>query len=68
MSRHVDRVGEGNMVWTVIYRAANGDTCCEVVTGSHDIEEFRLQAKKKYKRLIASIKGNDDVVTETIYP
>jgi len=64
----MDRLGEGNMVWTVIYRAANGDTCYEIVTGPHDMEEFRSHAKKRYKRLIASIKGNNDVVTETIYP
>ena len=62
----LEKLSAGTMVWTIVYREFNGNLATKVVTGSHDTEVFRESAKKKYKRLVAFMKGNHQVLTEKL--
>jgi len=58
-------IGEGAMVYTVIYRGHNGDTCFAVAIGSPDKSIAWEQGRKSFKRLIALVPGNHSPLTHS---
>lgn len=58
-------IGEGSMVYTVIYQELNGDIRAESVTGHPDKLSAWRQGQKCFKqRLVALIPGNHRVITK----
>tara|TARA_B100000927_G_C16334000_1_gene416488 strand:- start:332 stop:538 length:207 start_codon:yes stop_codon:yes gene_type:complete len=61
MGNKIENFGNGNMVWTIIYRDYNGKHNSKVVYGPPDKTSMLSAVKEEYKRLIALMPGNQKV-------
>jgi hypothetical protein len=58
-------IGPGNMSWTIVFQELNGDVTSTLAAGSHDKSIVWEQAQSFfYKRVLAILPGNHQVVTK----
>lgn len=58
-------IGPGSMSWTIVFQELNGDVTHELAAGSPDKNIAWEQAQNFfYKRVLAMISGNHQVVTQ----
>ena len=58
-------IGPGSMSWTIVFQELNGDVTYELAAGSPDKNVAWEQAQNFfYKRVLAIIPGNHQVVTQ----
>ena len=57
-------LGEGNMVWTVVFRTLCGKPDSRITLGPHSKVKCWDLADQKYNQLLAIIPGNHQVYTK----
>lgn len=58
-------IGTGSMSWTIVFQELNGDVTYELASGSPDKNIAWEQAQSFfYKRVLAIVPGNHQVVTK----
>ncbi len=58
-------IGPGSMSWTIVFQELNGDVAYTIVSGSPDKNIAWEQAQNFfYKRVLAILPGNHQVVTK----